>query len=695
MHERQAQIQERPCPAPVPSGTTCGFLLVPERRDVPGSKIIKVGYAVHRSTASDRRPDPVVYESGGPGSSSLQLTGLLSQMVPDRDVVVIEQRGDLYSEPRLKCDEIVKGLIQTLQTPGQTAQETPAINQQAVACRNRLQSEQIDLLGYRTTEIASDVVDLRRALGYSQWNLFGVSYSTRVMLQAASRDPKGTRSVVLDSFVPARSSSYGDAWPKLAAAIAKMGITGRFDAMVARLNASPATFETIDPLTGARITVTLNGNDVATIMAESLQDSTVIPIVPALVDGVADGETGLLQPLVDRTRTSLTSHEWGLYYAVKCQDEPATTSAPSRPELFTDTADAAVCQAWDLPPVPRGTKAATPGTATPTTGTGTTGTKSVSTTPTKTGTSSTGRTEAGGTKTGAQNAGTSTSGTRENSVPRTGATPGATPSGTHKVTPGSTGGAATGTGATGGAKAGAGRGARTGTGAKTGTRTGTRTGNTAPTRAAQAPLPPILVLGGQFDATTPPEAAQQAASRTPSARFVEFAGVGHAVFLSSECGRRTISTFLDDPRAAAPCDPAKAPEPMVRPGALLLTSSAYKIIHEPLMVVPLALFALVSVVQLLAGLVGMIRRRGGWVTALSGLLGAAFIGLTALSLRDTTEAMLAIGVPKTLPWYAVLTIGATVAATAAAFRERARAISIVPSVVGLAFIAWMYGWVLG
>ncbi|MFC0553723.1 alpha/beta fold hydrolase [Planotetraspora thailandica] len=719
VRERQAQLEQRPCPAAVPVGTTCGFLLVPERRDVPDSKIIKVGYAVHKSTAADRKPDPVVYESGGPGSASLQQAKLLVQSVPDHDVVIVEQRGDRYSSPQLKCDEIVTGLVQTLRTPGQTAQETPAIIQQAVACRDRLRSQGIDLTGYRTAEIASDLVDLRRALGYTQWNLFGVGYSTRVMLQAASHDPRGTRSVVLDSFLPARSSSYGDAWPKLAAAIAKMGLTGRFDAMVARLNASPATFETRDPLTDGRVAETLNGNDVATILAESLDDFRAIPIIPSLVDGVADGKTGLLQPLVDQAGDALTSREWGLYYAVRCQDEPATTTAPNRPELFTDTVDRAVCQAWDLPPVPKGTTPATPGTtpATPgttpsgsggaksgtagagreRTGSGTTG-SARGTGSTKTGTGSTTKTPTTGTGTGGNSTGTKTHGTTGTTGgvtttqtgtrrPATGATPGATPGGTRGTGSGANGGAGT-------ASLGTGKTGVNGT-TKTGTRTGTKTGSTVPTRAAQAPLPPMLVVGGQFDATTPPEAARQSTSRAPSARFVEFAGVGHGVFQSSDCGRRTISTFLDDPHAAAPCDPAKVPEPMVRPGTLFLTSSVYKIMQEPVMVAPLVLFALMSVVQLLGGLVGMVRRRGGWITAVAGVSGVVFIGLAALSLGNSTEAMLTIGIPKLLPWLAVLTVVATVASTVAAFRDHARSIAIVPSMVGLAFIAYTYGWLIG
>ncbi|MER6583094.1 hypothetical protein, partial [Nonomuraea sp. NPDC001023] len=109
-------VEAAPCPVVVPEHTVCGFLLVPERRDTPG-RTIKVGYAVHTSTAPGRKPDPIVYMGGGPASSSLQLTGFLSQMFPDRDVVTIEQRGGKYSRPVLGCPETAEALLGRLRRP--------------------------------------------------------------------------------------------------------------------------------------------------------------------------------------------------------------------------------------------------------------------------------------------------------------------------------------------------------------------------------------------------------------------------------------------------------------------------------------------------------------------------------------------------------------------------------------------------
>ena len=68
-------------------------------------------------------------------------------------------------------------------------------------------------------------------LGDSAWNLFGVSYSTRVMLDAAAADPQGVRSVVLDSFLPEQVGWYDDFDANLVATMARLGVRDRFEAV--------------------------------------------------------------------------------------------------------------------------------------------------------------------------------------------------------------------------------------------------------------------------------------------------------------------------------------------------------------------------------------------------------------------------------------------------------------------------------
>jgi pimeloyl-ACP methyl ester carboxylesterase len=337
-----AGAPQSPCPVPVPARTSCGFLEVPERRDAPERKI-KVGYAVHLSAAAGRKPDPVVYMSGGPGSASMQLMGFLSQMFPDRDVVTVEQRGSRYSQPVLACPETAQALLGRLRQP--QADVAAAANR----CRERLTEQGVDLRGYNTKEIASDVVALRQKLGYASWNLFGVSYSTRVMMDVAAADPEGVRSVVLDSYLPAGVAWYDDADRNLGDTMALLGVRERYETMLARLNRTPALVPVLDPLAGREFTARMSGDDVATILAEALHEAEVAAVVPAMVSALAEGHDELLRPLADAVGEGLTSHEFGLYHAVQCQDEVPFNTFGRGSRLFTVNADKAVCDAWRLP----------------------------------------------------------------------------------------------------------------------------------------------------------------------------------------------------------------------------------------------------------------------------------------------------------------------------------------------------------
>ena len=57
----------------------------------------------------------------------------------------------------------------------------------------------MDLNGYTSAEAADDIEDLRVALGYSQLNLYALSYGTRLALTVARRHPASVRAMVLDS----------------------------------------------------------------------------------------------------------------------------------------------------------------------------------------------------------------------------------------------------------------------------------------------------------------------------------------------------------------------------------------------------------------------------------------------------------------------------------------------------------------
>jgi pimeloyl-ACP methyl ester carboxylesterase len=79
----------------------------------------------------------------------------------------------------------------------------------ADACARQLMANGVDLGQYTTVASANDVVVLVKALGYDDYNLYGVSYGTRLALEVMRSHPEsGLRSVVLDSTSPPEINSY-------------------------------------------------------------------------------------------------------------------------------------------------------------------------------------------------------------------------------------------------------------------------------------------------------------------------------------------------------------------------------------------------------------------------------------------------------------------------------------------------------
>lgn len=69
---------------------------------------------------------------------------------------------------------------------------------------------------------------------------------------------------------------------------------------------------------------------------------------------------------------------------------------------------------------------------------------------------------------------------------------------------------------------------------------------------------PALVLAGTYDPATPPRDSRAAADALPRATYVEFDGIGHGVWDTSECSLSIVRAFLADPDAAVDASCAAA-----------------------------------------------------------------------------------------------------------------------------------------
>lgn len=350
-----ASYAPAPCPNPALPGYpqfdlgpkfTCGHLTVPENRSTPGGRTIRLLVATLKAASPTPAADPIVWLTGGAGSPIIADANTAAGLGinADRDVIFIEQRGNYSSEPSLVCPETA-AFSAVLVTKGYL---DPATREQSraatTACRDRLAGTGVDLKAYTTAENASDVADLRVAMGIERWNLYGYSYGTLLALTMLRDHPAGVRSVVLDSVVPPNLNLVEEFWPAAAAgyqaifdgcaaqpscAAAYPNLSKDFTATVNRLTTAPVTVGVADPKTGATVPVVIDGYKLANLLVQLGGAHEAFAEIPRIVDNLANGDgTEAAAVLLEISATPAIAGT-GLSLGVYCP-EYVTLTSPSQ-----------------------------------------------------------------------------------------------------------------------------------------------------------------------------------------------------------------------------------------------------------------------------------------------------------------------------------------------------------------------------
>ena len=363
----------------------CGFLTVPADYDDPSVGTMRLAVAV-LPALSEPAGVPVAYLDGGPGSKTLEalpyVYELLAEMQATRDVAVFDQRGTGFSEPSLDCSEI-KELTLELVGRALPPEEEARLALDAVgSCRDRLAREGIDLSLFHSGANAADVDLLRAALGYDQWDLYGVSYGTQLG-QTVMRDfPDGVRRVALDSAYPLEASLLEeipvggerafrlltDSCAADAACVANYpDLADSLTAAVENLTASPEPGAATLALAGERVETLMTGSRLAAEIFQSLYQTDVIPWLPEVIAEAAKGNVEPANALLGTTLTNLQFTVEGMRYSTTCREEAPYTSeaalaaAVEANPLYAALLDPArlsarsameQCAVWDVPPAP-------------------------------------------------------------------------------------------------------------------------------------------------------------------------------------------------------------------------------------------------------------------------------------------------------------------------------------------------------
>jgi pimeloyl-ACP methyl ester carboxylesterase len=210
-----APVTQIVCPRPLPVNEIedktvfCGRVQVPEDHSKPDGKKISLDFAILKSHSLYPERDPVVYLQGGPGASAMVQIPLLAQTFEPfrktRDVVFWDQRSAGLSGQSVKC---FNALASNAAKIAKKEYTTTAIDGSNVAnntiadCLREIEAAGIDISKYNTTENAKDIPTIIKTLGYESYNLYGISYGTKLALEAMRVAPEGIRSVIIDGVAP-------------------------------------------------------------------------------------------------------------------------------------------------------------------------------------------------------------------------------------------------------------------------------------------------------------------------------------------------------------------------------------------------------------------------------------------------------------------------------------------------------------
>jgi pimeloyl-ACP methyl ester carboxylesterase len=352
----------------------CFMVTVPENRRHPTGTEVRLAVAVKRSADPKGSDDPLISIPGGPGYPGLgDLPPYLLELAETHDIVLIDPRGTGLSTPSLDCPEADGNAKAFAALAAGGPEATELMNGALTECRARLVEEGVDLNAYASVDIAADLDDVRRALGYDEWTLIGTSYGTRTALTMARDRPDGIRAMVLDSSVPLErdlpATENDDLADALEEAFERCAIESPtcFDfeetwrETLARLEREPETITSVSTAAGS-VEVALDGDEFIALTRGLLSRGDYLWFLPQLTRDVADraDPDTVAQLALEVLPVSLIGSEGAMLSAMCREEKPFSdpdeiAASRARTEERIGLAPAIDvttygCEVWDVEP---------------------------------------------------------------------------------------------------------------------------------------------------------------------------------------------------------------------------------------------------------------------------------------------------------------------------------------------------------
>ncbi|MSO62218.1 MAG: alpha/beta hydrolase [Acidobacteria bacterium] len=333
----------KPCTGDdTPVDAYCGSLKVFENRATNQGRQIDLNIVVLPALRADAKPDPLFFLAGGPGQGAAMMAKgvreMFRQVLTDRDIVLVDQRGTGQSHP-LNCED----QDDSLKAFGRTAADSLAMLKHCLA------GYDADLRLYTTTIAMDDLDDVRSFLGYDQINIYGGSYGTRAGLVYLRQHGDRVRAAILDGVAPtnmrlplffprdvqrALDLLIADCAATAACNATYPNLQARLRELMARLERAPSTVAVVHPRTGERGAITMTARILANILAGTLYIPVASSLIPALIERAEQNDfQGLLALASIGDNGSPSNMSVGMQLSVICaEDAPRITAEEGRKE---------------------------------------------------------------------------------------------------------------------------------------------------------------------------------------------------------------------------------------------------------------------------------------------------------------------------------------------------------------------------
>ena len=229
----------------------------------------------------------------------------------------------------------------------------------------------VDFSQYNSIASAQGLEALRTSLGIASWNMFGISYGTRLGLESLRETPDGIRSILLDSVLPVDTGHWRNEPAAFEASLRRVFDQCAADPtcreafptleadmydLFARLEKEPVVVAMDDTSRFPDRRIVVDGTVIANGIFQGLYSHHFVPYLPLVLRELRAGNTDLLAMMGETMVLTPDAISRGMYYSVSSyEDAPLTNAAdlaavraayPQFAPMYEWWDHLAVCEAW-------------------------------------------------------------------------------------------------------------------------------------------------------------------------------------------------------------------------------------------------------------------------------------------------------------------------------------------------------------